>query len=173
MSRPLRAGDLEMLRFDEGVARCPGRSLAHRRQLYARLLAAREEIATRFDVACLDSLAEVAGLSSCHFLRVFQRVFGETPHDMTRRCRLEHARALLAEGVMSVTEVAHCIGMRNRCAFARLFRDWFGVPPSAIRNAAASKSRGSLPRAPAMPAAGPPGRPVPDFERQDPWRRNA
>lgn len=150
-----------MPKLEEGVSLCPGRSLAHRRALYARLLAARSEIATRFDVACLDRLADVAGLSSFHFLRVFRRVFGETPHDMTRRCRLEHARALLAEGVMSVGEVASSIGMRNRCAFSRLFREWFGVPPSAVRGVPLARSPDPIPLAPAPPAAGSPGRPVP------------
>lgn len=172
-----------MPKLEKGVALCPGRSLAHRRALYARLLAARNEIATRFDVACLDRLAAIADLSPFHFLRVFRRVFGETPHDMTRRCRLEHARALLADGVMSVAEVASSIGMRNRCAFSRLFREWFGVPPSAVRGVALARSPEPIPLAPARPAAGSPGRPAPvrtpavrprpDNERQDPWRRNA
>jgi AraC family transcriptional regulator len=147
----------EQRQFDAAVARCPGRTLAQRRDLFARLLAARDEIALKFDAARLDRLAAVAGLSTFHFLRVFRQVFGETPHDMTRRCRLEHARELLSEGVLSVSEVAHRIGMRNRCAFARLFRDWFGMPPSAVRPA----PHDSIPRAPARPDAGSPERPAP------------
>ncbi|HET9446024.1 MAG TPA: helix-turn-helix domain-containing protein [Steroidobacteraceae bacterium] len=52
----------------------------------------------------IGDAAREAGLSSCHFIRRFEAVFGETPHQLRTRERLNAAQRLLARG-HSVTDV--------------------------------------------------------------------
>ncbi len=54
----------------------------------------------------LAGAAQRVGLSEFHFLRVFARVLGVTPHQYLVRSRLRRAARLLAEGARSITEVA-------------------------------------------------------------------
>ena len=62
----------------------------------------------------LAALADAACLSEFHFMRMFKASFGCTPHAWVMRRRLEGARALLAAGRLSPTEVA------RRCGYAHL-----------------------------------------------------
>ncbi|NJM35753.1 MAG: helix-turn-helix transcriptional regulator [Rhodomicrobium sp.] len=106
-----------------------------RGELYRRCLRARAYIEEFYasDLPLL-SMADVAGLSAAHFLRCFKAAFGETPHQMLRRVRLDRGAALLALGNVSVAEAAVCVGYSDFSAFARAFRRRFGVPPSAFRS---------------------------------------
>src|SRR5262249_11495206 len=58
----------------------------------------------------IERVAREAGLSAFHFLRLFARVLGVTPHQYLVRCRLRHAARLLADGARSITEVALDVG---------------------------------------------------------------
>jgi AraC family transcriptional regulator len=84
----------------------------------------------------LASAAARAGLSEFHFLRVFARVLGVTPHQYLVRARLRRAVRLLAEGGRSVTDVAFDSGFADLSNFVRTFRRAAGAPPLAFRRAA-------------------------------------
>lgn len=62
----------------------------------------------------LAELAEAACLSEYHFLRMFKSSFGQSPHAWLMRRRLDRARELLAQGRLSLAEVA------QRCGYAHL-----------------------------------------------------
>ena len=82
------------------------------------------------------SLAEIAaeaGMSRYHFLRVFQRQTGETPHRYLTRLRIEQARQELEHGTATVAEVAVRCGFAGRTHFTTMFRRQAGVTPSAYR----------------------------------------
>ena len=116
------------------VERCPGRSARYRRQVFTRLLRARNYIeATIHANSPLGRLADVAKLSPTHFLRLYRDVFGRTPHQHVVETRLEAARELLATTTLGVSDVCRTLGFENRCAFARVFRQHFGTTPSAMR----------------------------------------
>jgi AraC family transcriptional regulator len=116
------------------VERCPGRSPRYRRQVLLRLLRARNHIehATGED-ASLKRLAEIAKMSPTHFLRLYRDVFGQTPHKHVVQSRLAAARELLLHGELGVSAVYRALGFENRCAFSRVFKQHFGVPPTAMR----------------------------------------
>lgn len=116
------------------VDRCPGRSPRYRRQVLLRLLRARNHIehATGED-ASLKRLAEIAKMSPTHFLRLYRDVFGQTPHKHVVQSRLAAARDLLLNGELGVGAVYRALGFENRCAFSRVFKQHFGVPPTAMR----------------------------------------
>lgn len=84
----------------------------------------------------LEAVARKAGLSAFHFLRVFAKVLGVTPHQYLLRSRLRHAARLLAEGERAVTEVALDVGFADLSNFVRSFRRAAGVSPGGFRRVA-------------------------------------
>jgi AraC family transcriptional regulator len=75
-------------------------------------------------------------LSAFHFLRLFARVLGVTPHQYLVRCRLRHAARLLADPARSVTDVAFDVGFADLSNFVRTFRRAAGVSPRTFRKCA-------------------------------------
>ena len=84
----------------------------------------------------LESAAGESGLSAFHFLRVFARVLGVTPHQYLVRSRLRHAARLLAEGGRSITDIAFDVGFGDLSNFVNAFRRAAGVSPRRFRQAA-------------------------------------
>jgi AraC-like DNA-binding protein len=85
---------------------------------------------------CLDSIAAKAGLSPFHFLRLFAKVLGVTPHQYLVRARLRHAARLLADHARSITDVAFDVGFGDLSNFVRTFHRAAGVSPRKFRQAA-------------------------------------
>ena len=83
----------------------------------------------------LARTAGAAGLSTFHFLRVFNSVIGVTPHQYLLRSRLRHAARLLVEDAGSITDVAYDVGFADVSNFVRRFRAAAGVPPLRFRRA--------------------------------------
>jgi AraC-like DNA-binding protein len=81
----------------------------------------------------LEDVAREVGISPFHFLRVFSRSLGLTPHQHLVRCRLRRAARLLAEGERSVTEVALDVGFGDLSNFIRTFHRAAGVSPRRFR----------------------------------------
>ena len=81
----------------------------------------------------LATVAERAGLSAFHFLRLFTSVIGVSPHQYLVRSRLRHAARLLADDERAVTDVALDVGFADLSNFIRTFRRAAGVSPSAFR----------------------------------------
>jgi AraC-like DNA-binding protein len=84
----------------------------------------------------LDSAAREVGLSSFHFLRLFARVLGVTPHQYLVRSRLRRAARLLADDARSITEVAFEVGFGDLSNFVRTFHRAAGISPRGFRRAA-------------------------------------
>jgi hypothetical protein len=72
-------------------------------------------------------------MSPFHFIRRFQSVFGETPHQFRIRSRLDRAKYLLAVSDYSVTEVCLEVGFTSLGTFSDLFARRVGTAPSAYR----------------------------------------
>ncbi len=82
------------------------------------------------------TLAEIAaevGMSRYHFLRVFQRETGETPHRYLIRLRIEQSRVDLEHSPATMTEIASRCGFASRTHFTAAFRRQTGYAPSAYR----------------------------------------
>src|SRR5262245_45793906 len=84
----------------------------------------------------LDRAARIAGLSPFHFLRLFARVLGVTPHQYLLRARLRRAAKLLADDDRSITDVAFDVGFGDLSNFVRTFHRAAGVSPRRFRAAA-------------------------------------
>jgi AraC-like DNA-binding protein len=84
----------------------------------------------------LAAAAQQARLSEFHFLRVFERVIGVTPHQYLVRSRLRRAARLLAADARPITEVAFDAGFGDLSNFVRSFRRAAGLSPRGFRQAA-------------------------------------
>jgi AraC family transcriptional regulator len=84
----------------------------------------------------LQAAADEAGLSEFHFLRLFSKVLGVTPHQYLVRSRLRHAARLLAEEERPITDVALDAGFADLSNFVRTFHRAAGVSPRSFRRAA-------------------------------------
>jgi AraC-like DNA-binding protein len=86
-------------------------------------------------IALADAAAH-ARLTPFHFLRLFSRVLGVTPHQYLVRTRLSLAARMLAIPDASVTSTAYAVGFGDLSNFIRTFTRAAGVSPRAFRNAA-------------------------------------
>lgn len=84
----------------------------------------------------LEDSARSVGLSSFHFLRIFRRVFGVTPHQCLVRSRLRRAARLLPDESRSIGSIAVEVGFNDISNFVRTFHRAAGLSPSAFRRLA-------------------------------------
>jgi AraC-like DNA-binding protein len=84
----------------------------------------------------LEGAAAQTGLSPFHFLRMFAKVIGVTPHQYLVRLRLRHAARLLADDSRSITDIALDVGFADLSNFVRTFHRAAGVSPGSFRRAA-------------------------------------
>ena len=66
------------------------------------------------------------------FKRDFQSIYGETPARWIREKRLSKAHQMLQSSQMSVADVAYSLGFENPTHFGRIFKQQYGVAPSAL-----------------------------------------
>jgi AraC-like DNA-binding protein len=83
----------------------------------------------------LEQVARESGVSAFHFLRLFTRVIGVTPHQYLVRLRLRHAARLLAQDSRPIADIAYEVGFGDLSNFIRTFRRAAGVSPRAFRRA--------------------------------------
>lgn len=89
----------------------------------------------------LDAAAKQAGISPFHFLRLFSKVLGVTPHQYLVRSRLRHAARLLSDEDIAITDIAYDVGFGDLSNFVRTFHRAAGLSPGAFRDAARGKRK--------------------------------
>ena len=82
----------------------------------------------------LDDIAQRAHLSRFHLIRRFQRAYYETPHQYLIRKRVEKAKELLANSMLSITEICFAVGFESLGSFSTLFHKIVGWSPSIYRS---------------------------------------
>jgi transcriptional regulator GlxA family with amidase domain len=108
---------------------CPRQNGTYQRLMRARALMD-ESYAMPLD---LEQLAGAASFSRYHFLRLFRSTFDQTPHQYLVQRRIERAKALLAVGDLSITEVCLAVGFQSLGSFSALFHRCAGYPPKQHR----------------------------------------
>ena len=131
------AGLLFAARFVEVVGgerpRAPAPTARDRRRAVEAALWLEANAAEPIDLA---SASRQAGLSAFHFLRLFERVVGATPHQYLTRTRLRRAARLLAGDARPITDVAFEAGFGDLSNFVRTFGRAAGLSPRRFRQAA-------------------------------------
>jgi len=100
----------------------------------------------------LEQVAREAGMSKCHFCRVFKAHTGITFRDHLARRRIARATELLQDHKRSVTDVCLEVGFNDMSHFARVFRRLTGHPPSHFRSTPIPHPRADTPSSAAMGA---------------------
>lgn len=89
----------------------------------------------------VEEIAQRAGVSVFHLCRLFRRRTGFSLHAWQTQLRLREALARVAGPGVDLTEVALDLGYSSHSHFTAAFRQAFGVPPSALRDATARRLR--------------------------------
>lgn len=101
--------------------------------LYKRIVQAKVFIDTHYaNKIDLDNISDEAFFSKFHFIRLFKKIYGKTPHQYLTFVRIGKAIQLLRANI-PVTEVCHAVGFETLSSFGSLFKRTVGVSPSAFQ----------------------------------------
>lgn len=81
----------------------------------------------------LRDVAQLCGYSDAYFCRMFKKTFGKTYSSFLTECRIEHAKQLLNEDKLRVSEVAEAVGFHSFSHFCVSFRKMTGESPGKYR----------------------------------------
>lgn len=105
-------------------------STSGKEYIYKRLVSAKLFMDDHFaDQLAISAIAEKACFSKFHFLRLFSRSYGMTPHQYLTRLRIRKASELMQQGI-SVTKAMTGSGFTSISSFNKLFRRHVRVIPS-------------------------------------------
>lgn len=90
----------------------------------------RDEPERRFTVG---ELAQKAGYSPDHFVRLFRALTEQSPKEFMIKSRMERALALLKESSHTVTQIADLLGYQDIGFFSRQFKEQLGISPDHFR----------------------------------------
>jgi AraC-like DNA-binding protein len=81
----------------------------------------------------IEQLSREAALSPFYFIRLFRRIYRQTPHQYLVQQRIARAKDLLRTTDLPITEICAAVGFESLGSFSTLFRKVAGVSPSAYR----------------------------------------
>ena len=79
----------------------------------------------------VETIADRMALSRTQLYRKIKQLTNYSPNELVRIIRLQHARNLLLQGQLSVSEVAYSTGFSSPSYFTKCYTDFFGERPSA------------------------------------------
>jgi len=82
----------------------------------------------------LERISASLPMSPYHFAHAFRQTTGLAPHRYVLLRRVEHAKCLLRETDLPITEIAHRVGYSNQSNFSVVFRRFTGRTPRGFRN---------------------------------------
>jgi AraC family transcriptional regulator len=80
-----------------------------------------------------STLAAIARLSVCHFVRSFRQSYGVPPRQFIVARRVDRVKALLVETELSLSEIAITAGFADQSHCCRCFRARVGATPGDYR----------------------------------------
>lgn len=85
------------------------------------------------DRLTLDDVGKAVGASSFHLARLFRSLTGRTVHRHLTDIRLRAALDRLENGSSDITDIALSVGFASHSHLTKVFRERFGMTPSAFR----------------------------------------
>ena len=81
----------------------------------------------------LSELAKVVQLSPSRFARGFKQATGISPHQYILKCKIERARELLKDPLLSIADISYTLSFSSQSHFTTVFRRFTGVTPNTYR----------------------------------------
>ena len=81
----------------------------------------------------LNKVAAAVHLSVWHLCHLFKSETGKTPARYLKAIRMQQARTLLENSMLSIKEVMNKVGMGDQSHFAKDFKRVYGLTPSQFR----------------------------------------
>ena len=81
----------------------------------------------------VDDMAGAALFSKFHFIRLFMKYYGRTPHQYLTEVRVAQAKQLL-QTHMTISAVCFSVGYDSVTSFSGLFKKMTGTTPSAFQD---------------------------------------
>ncbi|EAY30083.1 transcriptional regulator, AraC family protein [Microscilla marina ATCC 23134] len=81
----------------------------------------------------LQELAQLASLSESSLKRMFKKVYQDSPASYLRHQKLLRSQELLTASNLSITQITLDCGFNDVAHFSKLFKQKYGVSPSAYR----------------------------------------
>lgn len=129
----------------------PTSQLDYTKRIERVIAAVAESLEQERELPSTASLAAVANFSAFHFMRVYRALAGESLGTTLQRLRLARAAHLLAASAAPISEVSGRVGFETPQAFARAFRQHFGVAPSEARTVNVANANAMATPAPSQP----------------------
>lgn len=108
----------------------PATPVAHNDKVKRAMLLIEQHLSEPLDA---EAIARHVSVSKRQLERLFRQAVGMGIQAFSRRFRLNYGLWLLAQGELSISEIADECGFADGSHFTRLFRRTFGEPPSAVR----------------------------------------
>jgi AraC-like DNA-binding protein len=81
----------------------------------------------------LSDIARECGFSVSHFARSFKTSFGTSTHQWLIQHRIDHAKQLMSQTIMSLIDIVIQSGFNDQAAFTRICHQFVGVSPGRRR----------------------------------------
>jgi len=81
----------------------------------------------------IADLAEKAGFSQYHFIRIFKKETGMTPYEYIINIRINTAKYLLRNSQLSVKDICFSTGFSSESVFCNAFKKRLGITPTEYR----------------------------------------
>jgi AraC family transcriptional regulator len=107
-----------------------------------RMRLVHERITSNIAAPGLEELAELCGMTVRHLCRAFKAETGKTPGQYIDAAMARHARTLLSQTNLSLSEIAHRLGFATSTSFSNAFQRATGLKPRQIERPARLVSTG-------------------------------
>jgi AraC family transcriptional regulator len=97
-----------------------------------RMHIVRKRVLSDIAAPSLTDLAELCDMTVRHLCRAFKTETGVTPGAYINEARAQHARTLLSQTSLSLTEIAHRLGFATSASFSNAFQRATGLRPRQI-----------------------------------------
>ena len=87
----------------------------------------------------LQAVADALYVNKCYLLRQFRARTGGTLLGFHNQVRCEHAKQMLSDTALSISEVGEAVGFVSSAHFAHVFKKTVGMTPTVYRNAHAAR----------------------------------
>ncbi|WP_299281825.1 AraC family transcriptional regulator [uncultured Tateyamaria sp.] len=81
----------------------------------------------------ISDMANVAGISSCHYSEVFKEAYGCTPYAFIKEERLKYAKDLILHSRLSISEISYACAFSSQSHLTTALSARFGASPGQLR----------------------------------------